>query len=509
MSAVVRMLATNARYSGSSPAYVFADRVSTWSEVAARTGALAAGLRAQGLTPGDRVAVLTDNCPEMIELFLAAGTSGIIMAPVSTRLHQRELDRYFGEYLRPRAAVLGPGSAGGIGDWVDSCDVVIDLAGGPGGHLPYDDLLTRPGELDLDRDPHETFAIGQTSGTTGQPRGAEFTQFASAAGIRSFLAEYPMRRDDTYLLHHPISNVPAGPGILFPIGRAARTVILGSFSPDGFFDAVADHGITHTVLVPAMLTALLDHPRMAAADLSSLRSIICGASPIPQRLLERGVDAFGEVFVPAYGMTESLALACTLQPPDMYPVADQPANRLLSTGKPAVGVELLVVGDDDQPVPADGATFGEVLLRGDNVVRRYAGEQEENATSWTPDGWFRTGDMATVDGDGFITLVDRRKDIIISGGTNVASREVEDVIAALPGVAEVAVVGRPDDRWVEAVTAIVVATDTQLTAEQVIAHARTHLGGPKIPKSVEFVDALPRNNMGKVLKRELRRAAPR
>lgn len=504
MSTIARWLSTAVRFHGPATAVVHDGRELTWQDLADRAAGLAGGLLERGLRAGDRVAIVSDNHPAILEAYYAASSSGLVMAPVSTRLTASELDRYFGDLIRPRAVLLGPGAPARLGRWVADCELVVTLPGATTPGVPYEEVLVAGARLSLDRDPHEAFTIGQTSGTTGLPRGARITQANAAAAIAVFLAEHPLQSGDAYLIQHPMSNVPGGPGQLFPLPKGARTVLLSAFDPRRCLETIQEQRITHTVLVPAMVRSLLDHPGREAFDVTSLKSVVVGASPVPKPLLEEAVEAFGEVFVPMYGMTESGAVACVLRRDDLYPVAEKPPARLLSAGRPSAGVELRVVDAHGHEVPHDGRTHGEIQLRGGFVIDRYVGEADEDRTSWTDDGFFRTGDVATVDGDGFITIVDRLKDIVISGGTNVASREVEEVLLAMPGIRDVAVIGTPHERWVETVTAVVVRAEGGPGPEEILDFARQRLSGPKLPRRIEFVDELPRNAMGKVLKRELR-----
>lgn len=502
VSTIARWLSNTSRFYGSLPAVTQAGRTWTWRDLSTRAAGLGAGLLDRGLVAGDRVAIISDNHPAMLEAYYAAASSGISMAPVSTRLHAAELDRYFGRYLRPLAAIIGPGAPDRLGQWLDDCDIVVSLPGAPLEATAYDELLVDGAALDLQQDPDGPYTIGQTSGTTGFPRGARISQANAAAAISVFVAEHPLQTGDAYLIQHPMSNVPGGPGQLFPLLKGARTVLLPSFDPGVCLRTVERESITHTVLVPAMLRSLMDHPGRQHFDTSSLKSVVVGASPVPKPLLEEAVEAFGEVFLPMYGMTESVSVACVLRHGDMYPAAAQAPGRLQSAGRPSAGVELRVLDEAGREVPADGRTYGEIQLRGGFVIDGYVGDG--TGASWTADGFFRTGDVATVDPDGFVTIVDRLKDIVISGGTNVASREVEEVLLAMPGVRDVAVIGTPHERWVEVVTAVVVPDADGPKPGEIEAWARTQLGGPKVPRRIEFVDELPRNAMGKVLKRELR-----
>ncbi|MFV0316677.1 MAG: class I adenylate-forming enzyme family protein [Microthrixaceae bacterium] len=505
MALIARMLLANATHNGRRSAVVWGtDKHRSWAEVSQRSGGLARGLLDRGLAPGDRVALVSDNVPEILESYFAAAGSGLVVAPASPRAHPSELDRYFGEYIEPAAVLLGPGSEEAIGGWVDRCRVVVRMPGGPMGE-PYDELVSSGGTLRDDIDPDVPYTIAATSGTMGHPKGAVITQRMAASAIFSFVAENPIATDDAYLLQHPMSNIPGGPGQLFALPKAARTVLLERFDAALCLETIERQGITHTVLVPTMLGDLLAHERMPTTDVSSLRVVVIGASPIPRPLLSRGVERFGAVFRPMYGMTETTAVACVLRPQDMYPVDAHPDDRLASAGVPTAGIDLKVVRDDGSEVNGDGTEFGEILIRGVNVAQRYWGDIDENTTAWDGE-YFRSGDMSTVDERGFLTIVDRKKDVIISGGTNVASREVEEVILAMDGIGQVAVIGVPDERWGEAVTAVVVPTDASdpPSEVEVLTHCRRHLKGPKVPKSVHVVDSLPLSPMGKVLKRQIR-----
>lgn len=498
---IARMLETNRRHHHHRVAIEWPGARRTWGEVAQRAAALAGGLARRGIEPGDRVAVVSNNCAEILEAYYAAAGSGIVIAPVSTRLHAAELDAYFGEYLRPRAALLGPGSEPCLGGWIDSCEAVVQLPGGPRGEA-LDDVLRGGGALRTDVDPDAPFTIGSTSGTTGRPKGAVITQRNAYAAIVAYIAENPIEADDAYLIQHPMANVPGGPGQLFTLPKAARIVVLPHFDPVLCLETIERHRVTHAVLVPTMLHDLLQVPDRERYDTGSLRNVVIGAAPVPAPLLAEGVAAFGEIFRPMYGMTESTALACVLRSGDMYPAPANRPERLRSVGKPSATVELRVLDSEGVEVAEGG--LGEIALRGDHVVRRYWGDIADNTSAWR-DGWFLTGDMGTIDDEGFVTLVDRKKDIIISGGTNVAGPEVEDVLRRHPAVADVAVIGLQHPRWGEAVTAVVVLrSGATATDAELIAHARTLLGGPKVPKTVHFVDELPRNAMGKVTKAVLR-----
>ena len=254
-----------------------------------------------------------------------------------------------------------------------------------------------------------------------------------------------------------------------------------------------------------MIRMVLDHPDAGHADLSSLRAIICGASPVSKELLLAARDVLGDVFFPFYGMAETYSCGLVLRPENQRPDGDaDDIRRLGSAGKPHVNVSVRVVDDDGRLVPHDGQSVGEVLVAGDTVAVGYFEMPDETAEAFR-DGWMHTGDLATIDVDGFITIVDRKKDIIISGGINVASREVEEVLLRHPDISQAAVIGVPHPRWGEAIHAVVVAAPgATVDTDAVLAHCAGSLADYKRPRSIEVVAELPISGTGKVLKRVLR-----
>lgn len=278
--------------------------------------------------------------------------------------------------------------------------------------------------------------------------------------------------------------------------EAGRTALTRGFDAQRCLKLIDRHRVTHTVLVPTMLHDILRLPDRDHYDCSSLRTVVVGAAAVPPRMLEEAIGALAPDFLPLYGMTESTAVGCALRRADLYPIDAHPPDRLLSIGTPSAGVEVQVVREDGSPVTPEGQEMGEVALRGENVVSRYWGDVLRTRPPGANAG-SSTGDVATVDADRFLRLVDRKKDVIISGGTNVASREVEEVLLRHAAVEAVAVVGVPHERC-EAVTAVVVVRNGATCSEDdVVAHARASLGAPKVPKRVLFVDELPTNVRGK------------
>jgi acyl-CoA synthetase (AMP-forming)/AMP-acid ligase II len=287
--------------------------------------------------------------------------------------------------------------------------------------------------------------------------------------------------------------------------KGGRSVIYPGFDPRVFLAAVVEHRVAHATLVPTMVRMILDQAECGSTDFGSLRSIVIGGAPLPRALLQEGRRTFGDVFFPFYGMAESYSSGMVLRREEQFSEGtEQQLRHLFSAGKPMVQIQVRVVGEDGGDVPRDNETPGEIWMRGANVCREYFRMPEETAA--VHDGeWLKTGDIAVVDDQGFVTIVDRSKDIIITGGINVYSRDIEEALYAHPEVAAAAAIGVPHDRWGEAIHGVVVLAPGATVAErELIDFAAARLARFKKPRSVAFVDALPVNATGKVLKRELR-----
>jgi long-chain acyl-CoA synthetase len=277
-----------------------------------------------------------------------------------------------------------------------------------------------------------------------------------------------------------------------------------SFDPGAVLHAIQEEAVTDMQIVPTQLSALLNHPDRDKFDLGSLSRIYYAASPMPVELLRKGLEVFGPIFAQGYGQTESGPQLATL-PKEAHEVLDKPAEKqkvLASCGQPSLGVHVRVVDETNRDVPP--GTVGEIIAQSDSVMMEYWKKPKESAET-VVDGWLRTGDLAYYDERGFIYIVDRKKDMIVSGGENVYSREVEEVLYKHPAVAEVAVIGVPDPTWVERVHAVIaLKSDAAATEKEMIAFCKKHIASYKAPKSVEFVDALPKNPQGKILKKVVR-----
>ena len=468
----------------------------TYGDLDDRVTRLAGFMRAAlRISRGDRVATCCVNCSEFIEVLFATARIGALLVPLNWRLAPRELEYQLTD-SGARALFVAPEQqalATALGSDIPKAFRIVfgpqyesALAGGAG--LPI-------AEADQARftDPH---LILYTAGTTGRPKGAMLTHANQFWNAVNMTAPVGLTAFDTTITTLPMFH-SGGIGLYTVpmIQLGGRVVVTRAFEPETLLALVREHGVPLLFGVPAIWLELLKRADFDAKHLPSLRFCVSGGAPHPMAIIN-GVTERGFTFLQGYGLTE------TAPGGTLMPIADA-TRKAATAGKPALHVELRVVGDDERPCAPD--EIGEVQFKGPNVFAGYWRRPEATADAFTPDGWFRTGDLGRLDDEGFITLVDRKKDMVITGGENVYSAEVEDVLFAHPAVAEAAVIGIPDPKWGESVFAVVVLRPgTAATAEELIAHSRSLLAKYKTPKGVAFVDALPRNAAGKVLKRELR-----
>ncbi|GAB3885127.1 fatty acid--CoA ligase [Terrabacter terrigena] len=492
------------------PAIVQPGRVTTFAELQTRVHKVAHALAGLGARPGDRVVLWLENRPEFVEVEQAVFLAGFVRAALSPRLHPTEV---LGIVEDCSATVvvtspeLGTALLRAAGDAPLGATIVTIGAVGVDGALSYEALLASapaappvippPGPEDL-------AALLYTSGTTGLPKAAMLRHANWTAMVVGLLTELPPIGDADVILHvGPMAHLSGSIGTAC-YSRGAATAMLPRFEPAEVLRAVSELGVTVLPLVPTMLTSLVEAAAEGSYDLSSLRALPYGGSAVAPGLLQRAQSLFGDMLVQVYGLSEALVPLAALTPEEHRSSPDQglPA-RLSSAGHPSSFVDIRVVSDEgDEAAPG---VAGELLVRGDTVMAGYWARPTETAEVLTSDGWLRTGDVGYLDEDGYLFLVDRKRDVIVTGGYNVYPGEVERVIETLPEVHEVVVVGAPDGRWGETVTAVVALKGGQsLSAERVIEVCREHLAGYKKPTSVHFVEALPKNSAGKLLRREVR-----
>lgn len=484
------------------------ERVQTYAEFADRAARVGAGLLNVGLAPGDRVGILQRNGPELLETLYGALFAGLIVVPVNARLHPNEI-AYIGADSGWRALVHTEefnDAMAGVTTEMPELEMRISTAPTTG-ELSYD-LLTAASPLPapVERAMEDPCWLFYTSGTTGHPKGVTWTHRTVFGVVLGYLADiYPLRSADVVLHQTPLSHA-SGIVALACVARAAQNIIPveTSFNPALLFDLVLRHRVTViSVLVPTQIVLLLDKYEPQRHDLSSLRCIFYGAAPMYAEHIKRALEAFGPIFVQGYGQGECPNTISYLSALDHERLRKAGDERLTSVGVARTGVEIRIAEDGDNALPA--GEIGEILVRGDVVMAGYW--NNETATKETlRGGWLHTGDIGRLDEAGYLTLLDRSKDLIISGGNNIYPREIEEVLLRHPAVAECAVIGVPDELWGESVHAIVYAREgIAASAADLVAHCTAHLASYKKPRTVEIrTEPLPRNAYGKVLKRELR-----
>ncbi|WP_323100312.1 acyl-CoA synthetase [Intrasporangium sp. YIM S08009] len=478
-------------------ALVFADRTWTYAELDAAVTRAAAHLLTLGLARGDRVATVGVNSDAYLLAFLGCARAGLVHVPVNYALTGSEL-RYLLQDSGARVALVDTALRDGVeavrGD--TALEQVLVLHG-------TDDAVLeawRAGDvpvLDVERADTDLVQLLYTSGTTSLPKGAMMTHRALVHEYVSSIVGLDLREDDAPLHSMPLYHSAQMHVFLLPyLAVGATNHLLPRPDVAEVLRQVAAHGAGSLFLAPTVWVPLSNHPDLATADLSSLRKAYYGASimpgPVRDRLRER-LPALG--FWNCFGQSEIGPLATVLRP-------EEHDERPDAAGRTVLFVEARVVDPEGRDVEADEP--GELLYRSPQLCTGYWDKPEATEEAFR-DGWFHSGDLVRRDASGYLTVVDRIKDVINTGGVMVASREVEDALYTHPAVAEVAVIATPDERWIEAITAVVVVRDGHaVTAEQLVEHARASLAGFKLPKRVHFVDELPRNQSGKLLKRVLR-----
>ncbi|RKS09210.1 fatty-acyl-CoA synthase [Nocardiopsis sp. Huas11] len=506
--------ARRARTSPERVAVVHEGTALTYAELHARVLRLAWSLRGLGVRTGDRVAYLGGNHPSLLETLLACGTVGAVFVPLNTRLATPELDAIVRDCV-PVLLVHGADHAGTAADLHASGAVprLVAVTGGGGangagsgqggdGPAPaaadYEELIAAHGPEPLDAPValDDVCMIMYTSGTTGRPKGAMLTHGNITWNCVNVLLDVDITADEVTLVTAPMFHTAALNMTCLPtLLKGARVVIAPRFDPDLTFDLIESERVTWMFGVPAMFNALSSAPRWAGADLSSVRILEAGGAPVPDSTIatyqERGLT-----FLQGYGMTEAA-------PGVLFLGAADAVRKAGSAGRPSFFTDARVVRPD--LTPADPHEPGEIVVRGPNVMLGYWGRGAGTPSSHTTDGWFRTGDVAVSDEEGYVRIVDRVKDMYISGGENVYPAEVENVLHQHPDVADCAVVGVADDRWGEVGHAVVVLADeAEATSDDLAEHCRRHLAGYKAPRVFTFTEALPRNASGKLLKHRLR-----
>ncbi|GHF80660.1 fatty-acyl-CoA synthase [Kitasatospora xanthocidica] len=483
--------ARRARKTPHRTALLHEERATGYAELYDRTTRLAHLLRARGVRPGDRVAFLGPNHPAFLEALFAAGQLGAVFVPLNTRLAVPELRHQLQDSGSRLLLTVRHSDAVELAG-----DVELLEAEGEA----YEALLAEaPAEpLDVPVGPDDLCMIMYTSGTTGSPKGAMLTHGNILWNSLNVLVDVDLSTDEVTLVSAPLFHTAALNMTCLPTLLKGGTAVLESaFDPARALELIERHRVTCLFGVPAMYDAVAAAPGWAEADLGSLRNLLCGGAPVPARIIRRYLDR-GLAFVQGYGMTEASPGVLLLDRQDAL-------TRAGTAGVPHFFTDVRLVDPAGEPAGVDEP--GEVLVAGPNVTPGYWGRPEESADAFRDGSWFRSGDIAAVDAEGYVRLVDRLKDMFISGGENVYPAEVENALLEHPAVAECAVFGVPDEKWGEVGRAVVVLRPGAAAGvEELTAHLDGRLARYKIPKSVLLADTLPRSGAGKLLKGPLRAA---
>ena len=486
----------------------FAGRRRTWQQSADRIGRVAGALSALGVRRGDRDAILALNSDRYLELMYALPWLGAVMVPVNTRLAAPEI-----EYILDDSGAVAlfvdtalshhlkalEGKTPTVREvvWLD------DQAPPEGLLLRYEDLTGYEPLDDVGARDDDLAGLFYTGGTTGRAKGVMLSHANLVVNALNGVAGMGFTSETAYLHSGAMFHLADGASTFGVTLSGGRHAFVPRFEPVEVLHTIQAEKVTHAQFVPTMINMLVNHERFDEFDIGSLSFILYGASPMQEGVLRTAIERMPRVrLMHGYGMTEASPIVTLLDP--RYTVLDGPyAGRLKSCGQAVLACEVRIVDAERREVPR--GTTGELSVRGANVMKGYWNKPAETEAV-LEDGWYHSGDGAYMDKEGFVFIVDRLKDMIISGGENVYSAEVENAISTIPGVAEVAVIGVPDDRWGERVHAIVVPKrGTSLGTDDVIDHCRNQIAGYKCPRSVEFRDTpLPLSGAGKVLKRELR-----
>jgi acyl-CoA synthetase (AMP-forming)/AMP-acid ligase II len=473
------LISRAARQFGDAPCVTEGTRTLSFREFDAATDRLANALRDRGLATGERVSVILPNSIEVLIAYYAVAKAGLVRVQLNTR---ETLDNHCYK-------IKDSGSRGVIHADIDGVDAEVNIG--------WRELLEmiehgRSTPCAVERELEDPLRLGYTGGTTGQAKAVTLTLRGELTEIGAFLTDLvpDIRRGDTFLHAAPIAHA-SGAFFLPSLVRGAHTRIMAKFDPGEFLALAEETQASLTFLVPTMLAMIMEAPGIDTAKLA-LRRIAYGASSISPNLMRRAETRFGRVFAQSYGQAESPMVITCLKPEDH--------DRIGSCGRPFMVAEVAIFGDDDQALPP--GERGEIVCRGPQTMARYWNRPEQTAEAFR-NGWLHTGDVGYMDEDGFFYIVDRKNDMLISGGFNVYPREVEDVLLAYPGVVEAAVVGLPDERWGDRVVAVVAGREG-LDPAAILEHARAGLAAYKRPKAVEVWPELPKSGANKILRRAVR-----
>ena len=486
-----------------------AERTLSWQEMLSRAPRIAGALRDAGVGDGARVAVLAMNNDRYVELLYAVPWAGGVIVPLNIRWAAAELV-YAMQEAGATVLVVDAAFAALVPELrcTPGLKQVMYMDDGnpvPEGCVSFEEALSSASPLDdANRSGDDLYAIFYTGGTTGHPKGVMLSHKNALALSWSWMAAHPPGEEAMVHMHVAgLFHLAGAAYVWFTTAAAGTNVMLPKFEAEPVMQAISRFHVNSVVLIPTMVNMMLAHPAFPKYDVSSVRTCIYGGAPIPHSLLLQAMDKLPTWrFIQAYGMTETAGMATTLAA-CYHVVEGEPAKKINSAGRASVVCEVRVVGPDGNEVPR--GEVGEIAIKGDNVMLGYWHDEAATARVLR-DGWMHSGDAARMDEDGFIYIVDRVKDMIVSGGENVYSAEVENAIHRHPAVLECAVIGIPDEKWGETVHAVVTLRDSQdVTEEALMEHCRTLIAGYKCPRSMAIShDALPKTAAGKISKNPLR-----
>jgi long-chain acyl-CoA synthetase len=480
----------------------------SFSQLNERVDRLSAALALLGLRKGDRVAVLALKCHRFFELYYGIAQIGAVVVPINFRIPPNEI-KYILDHSGARAiavdAVLTP-QLEVIRREVETVEQFISIADQPAaGYLEYEALIRNNDPIADAPDIEDDHLLGlfYTSGTTGEPKGVMLTHKNMLSNIAHSEGVYEYLPTDIYLHSAPMFHLADGAAVFSHTSRGATQAFIPRFDPKHVLETISAERVSLALFVPTMINFLLQQPDLESYDLSSLRHITYGASPIAPEVLKRAMRVFECSFGQGYGLTEASPLLTVLTAEDHEVTDAKGERRLASCGKAVQGVDVRVISFDG--VEVKPGEVGEIIARGPNIMVGYW-KRPADTEQTIIDGWLHTGDLATVDEDGYIYLVDRKKDMIVTGGENVFSTEVEAAIYEHPAIKEAAVIPVPDADWGEAVHACVTLCDgARLAPEELIEFCRDRLANYKLPRSIEILEGeLPKGGTGKILKKQLR-----
>jgi acyl-CoA synthetase (AMP-forming)/AMP-acid ligase II len=491
-----------ARLRPNSAAVTFGDVTLSFAEIDQRSSRAANAMIAAGVGKGDRVAVLSKNAPVFFELAFAASKAGAVLAGLNWRLAPIEIEAIMAD-AEPTVALVADEERALLTETalaMPSLKVVIGLDQG------YEEWITGASEVDpgVSCATEDVVLLLYTSGTTGVPKGAQLTNANMWFGERLARETWGFTETSVNLVGMPMFHIGGIGYGMSALIVGGHTVLLRVADPAAIIGAIEKHRVTHAFFVPAVVQTIVSAPGVEDADLSSMQLLSYGASPIGDAVLRRAISVVGCQFTQSYGMTETAGTIVSLPPSDHLPDDPERSALLRSCGKALPWIELALFDPTTgERVPT--GTVGEIWVRSAMNMVGYRNKPEETARTITADGWLRTGDAAYANEDGYLFLFDRFKDMIVSGGENIYPAEVENSLYDHPAIAEVAVIGVPHERWGESPKAmIVLRPGMSATPEELIEFARTKLARYKCPSSIDFVEALPRNASGKILKKDLR-----